>query len=220
MAVELRREEAARLEEWFRNAGLPRRARHVTLADSRSTAAIAAVRRWLAEQPSRCSTLGLHGPTGSGKTHALAAVLRELYSAGRAAEMAEVRAWQARKAIAPRPWACGVYAGARWIHGPAWVREVLNFRMQEDAWDTALSASVLVVDDLGLGADRVGEAYWDSLDELIAQRHADAAPVLYSTNLTVPALLDALGDRTADRLREWATLVECRGKSLREGRAP
>jgi DNA replication protein DnaC len=210
-ALEIDRRIAAdELYSWHVDTGVPRRLRTARFVDSRSTVALEAGRTWLREQPDGPGCLIFTGTTGTGKTWASACIARECYDQRTAAREAERQDPTGR---ARWPWAARVASGFRFLTAPDWVRQALNFREQADAWDTVDRAGILLLDDLGAGADDA--RYWGVIEELVCQREAEGARLIATSNLEPARLAEALGDRVMDRLRAWGRIVACPGESLR-----
>lgn len=169
----------------------------------RRTPTVELVEAWLAHPP-RVSVPGiprqrawdtviLHGERGTGKTWAAGVALHR--AAG-----------------------CGQYAKVR--------RLCALFRAgwgdDAEAWDSAMRAALLVVDELGTGRDRDLER--DMLQELVDERHSRGRATLLVSNLgwkSTPQRvgLDSVFDaRTIDRLADGRTKrLVTTGESMRRG---
>lgn len=140
----------------------------------------------LASAPS----LLLFGETGTGKSH-------QAYAALRAAVFARpMVSWAATTfpdfAAALRP------------------RQGVDSEAEMDRYR---SAGLLLLDDLGTakGSEWVEEITY----RLINGRYEDMSPTIFTTNLTIPELRAALGDRIAGRLAETCTQVLLEGTDWR-----
>jgi DNA replication protein DnaC len=140
---------------------------------------------------------GLMGATGTGKTFALAAVLKRM-AVARWKRLAAVEGLRAKKQF------------ARWVR---WPEVVAEFRMSAareggqdavaemvDAWS---EVEVLVVDDLG--AERAKSEYseeWTSslLDLVIDRRYNDMRPTWWTANLAPEEFGARYGTRMWSRL--------------------
>lgn len=75
------------------------------------------------------------------------------------------------------------------------------------------SVPLLVVDEIGVGMG--SEAELVQLFDVIDRRYQLANPLVLVSNLPVPDLRAALGDRLHDRVRENSTVVPCNWASHR-----
>lgn len=141
---------------------------------------------------------GLIGPTGTGKTFALAAILANMTA----------KRWLARCD------AEGLAATKRFVAWVRWPEEVNRFRTLVSSRDGGLEEAqrvvdrwaeteVLVLDDLG--AERLRGDYsedWATslLDLLVDRRHNDMLPVWWTSNLTREEFITRYGTRLWSRL--------------------
>lgn len=154
--------------------------------------------------------LVLFGDVGRGKTHLLAALVRDLVF---------------RHGIT-----------ARFIEFSHLVGDLKagfdQGRGTHELLDPLVRVDVLAIDELGKGRNTDFEGM--VVDELVSRRYNAAATVLATTNFapgastgfavgnaadpvrTAPSLSDRLGDRVYSRLRETCDFVECRGDDWRE----
>ena len=155
---------------------------------------------WVSEfvaEPERASSLLLLGPTGVGKT------------------------WQAYAAL--RAAATGITGAPGRIAGIGWIASTwadINAAMRprpgvetEDVLERHRRCGLLLVDDLGVakGSEWVEELTY----RLINGRYEAMRPTIFTTNLALPALKDALGDRIASRLAESCTRIVLTGDDRR-----
>lgn len=91
------------------------------------------------------------------------------------------------------------------------------FETKEDLYEQALNARLLILDDLLAGADH--KRSLSDLYRLLDARFTDERPTIITCNVSGPALVEALGDRITDRLREDAVSVKMTGESRRKFRA-
>lgn len=143
---------------------------------------------------------GISGATGSGKSFALAAILREMVETRLAAHVERV----GRKALAEQ--------FLSWV---AWPEAANRFRRTAARGDGGLDeveaevermsrVPVLVLDDLGAERFR-GETYSDDwvasqLDALIDERYNEMRPTWYTTNLALSEFSERYGSRLTSRL--------------------
>jgi DNA replication protein DnaC len=148
---------------------------------------------WVKEveaDPKTAPSLLLFGSTGTGKTH-------QAYGALRAALLAAPRA----------SWATTTFpdfaAALRPRQGVDTEAEMDRFR----------SSDLLLLDDVGTakGSEWVEEITY----RLINGRYEDMKPSIFTTNLSMPELKAALGDRIAGRLAETCTRVALNGRDWR-----
>lgn len=135
----------------------------------------------------------LTGPTGCGKTHLAAAVVREWAEQGYAAVFQSVPELLAR------------------------LRATYD-KSSEDAGEAAImdalaDADLLVLDDVG--AEKPSAWTEERLYLLIDRRYRDNKPTILTTNLDAAALEKALGSRAMDRLLETCRIVRIQATSYR-----
>jgi DNA replication protein DnaC len=92
-----------------------------------------------------------------------------------------------------------------------------DFRDKEKLYREALDAQLLILDDLFAGGDHKRSA--SDLYRLLDARFIDERPVVMTCNLSGSALMEAMGERLVDRLRESAVYVKLAGNSRRKFRA-
>jgi DNA replication protein DnaC len=144
-------------------------------------------------------SLLLMGPTGTGKTHAGYATLR----------VAVTVAWTAPSGALRSPrWQAMTYADLC-----ASLRPRGRDYEIEAVLKGYLDTDLLFVDDLGAG--KVSEAVEEVTYRLINGRYNDMRPSIFTTNLSLQALKDAIGDRIASRLAETCTRVVLDGPDRR-----
>ncbi len=161
---------------------------------SQDTAAVRAVREFLDDPANTGRCLNLLGPTGVGKTYAAVCGLR-------------------RAAI----WRCRPERTCYWPMAPL-ARQLLGDE-RDPVLDDCLTAEFLVLDDVGGTYVKQGGLVEALLEELLCEREAHERRTLLTSNLPAPALMQALGDRVADRLRgDWGVIVSLPGESLRRKR--
>jgi DNA replication protein DnaC len=205
----------------FDDVHLPARYADATLASfdvkRGAGAAFMIVNKWLkAYQPGQDNRgLVLHGKVGRGKTHLMAAMLRELvFRHGVTARFVEFS---------------HLLADLKMSFERGGTSEILEPLSQ---------VSVLAIDELGKGRNTEFEG--TVLDELISRRYNAGATVLCTTNYEprpptglaapnladddanrpLPALVDRVGERVWSRLREMTDMVPVSGDDWREvGRA-
>lgn len=142
------------------------------------------------ESETECPSLLLAGAVGVGKTH-------QAYGALRAA------------VTGPRPtsWiavtSADLYASLRPRQGHDAEGELERYR----------SVGLLLIDDLG--AAKASEWVEETTYRVLNGRYEDMRPCIFTTNLPVPALKDAIGDRIASRLAETCQRVVLEGNDRR-----
>lgn len=138
--------------------------------------------------------LMLLGPCGIGKTHLLAAMARHLQFE----RLVSARVWTPR-AIVRRMREC-------WAKGAKETEaEVVD--------DLAQDLGVMLLDELGVGFGT--EAELTQLYEVIDARYSLNRPIVVASNLNLPALKAAMGDRIFDRLREGSNVLAMDWPSFR-----
>lgn len=144
------------------------------------------------EQPG--TLLVLSGPPGCGKTTASALWLLDLVSDA------------------------GNWSGALFAYSPLWVTAARLSRWpryDERAMASLLSATHLVVDDLGAEFVDAGGSYLTLVDELVNERYNARRPTVLTTNLQSADFKARYGERIADRVRETGRFVSLSTPSLR-----
>lgn len=205
----------AHVERFLTRAGLSKRER--TAVPDRIPAQLAAALREVecsvsemrrGRLPSR--GFGLSAETGTGKSFALSAMLRQLVHARLSA-----KAHQAGRAALESLW-------LRWV---SWPELVSRYRVlarredgQEEVYDALQSLGkvpALVIDDLG--AERfTGATYADDwmasqLDLLVDERYNELLPTWYTTNLSPGEFVDRYGSRLYSRLISENPMVRVDG---------
>lgn len=141
--------------------------------------------------------LMLIGPCGTGKTHLLAAILMRVARRDRGA----IKIATAREII-------------RRLRA-TWSRDVAE--SEDDVINEFGGVPLLAIDELG--ASFGSDAELVQLLDIIDLRYRYSLPTLVASNLSVPQLHEAIGDRIFDRLRENAQIVVMSWPSHREARA-
>jgi DNA replication protein DnaC len=167
-----------------------------------------AVAEWVVryhDDPTDCPNLLLLGPTGVGKTH-------QAYAALRAA------------VCHPRP-ATGNARGVGY-RADAWKADTFadllaslrprNGVDTEQALKELREVPLLLVDDLGVAKN--SEWVEDVTYRLLNGRYNDMRPSIFTSNLAVDQLRDAVGDRIASRLAESSIRVVLAGADRRRAR--
>lgn len=164
------------------------------------------IRGWVDQfhqSPRTTPSLLLLGPTGTGKTY-------QAYAALKAAVT-----WA-------RPNRVGVLIPVRW-QALTYADLTASMRPRGRDYDTEqvlktyLDTDLLFVDDLGAG--KITEAVEEVTYRLINGRYNDMRPSIFTSNLELPALRDAIGDRVASRLSETSVRVVLNGPDRRRVQA-
>lgn len=137
--------------------------------------------------------LWLIGPPGTGKSHLGAAVVNELIEARRIGGHMTTAHDMVRSLRA------------------TWRRD--SPRREEDVLRELSTVPVLILDEIGITAASESEAV--QMFEVLDKRYQLQRPVIVLSNLTVPEIRRALGDRLYDRLREGAQVLACDWSSYR-----
>lgn len=152
--------------------------------------------------PANAPSLLLLGPTGTGKTY-------QGYGAVRAAVTAAI------------PLRAGGYRSPRWqaltyADLCATLRPRGRDHDPEAVLEKYRNIELLFIDDLG--AAKTTEFVEEATYRLINGRYEDMRPSIFTTNLALPELKEAIGDRIASRLAETCVRVVLEGRDRR--RAP
>jgi DNA replication protein DnaC len=155
--------------------------------------------------------LGLCGPTGCGKTFAMAALVKRLVWRNIEEAMSD---WREDSIISP-------FQTILWESWPEAVGRLRSHGAIEKAEDWLqawCSVHYLVLDDLG--SERVKGSYaedWASsfLDRLVDARYRYERPIFWTTNLDAAGLINLYGSRLVSRLMGPNPLVVMQGKDLR-----
>lgn len=194
------RRAAQRRERLLDEAGLVGRFRAATFesyrAETEAQKAVVQCVRAYAETLGRSTTGGLFliGPAGVGKSHLLSAMAQAaMFGRGLMAVRTTPRAIVRRMR-------------ATWAKGsPETEDDVVA--------DLANHTQLLLIDEVGVGFG--SEAELTQLLEVVDARYELRRPTCVASNLALPALRDALGDRIFDRLREGARVLPMAWPSYR-----
>lgn len=151
--------------------------------------------------PRHAPSLLLLGPTGTGKTYLAYAALKLASSS-------------------VRPNRSGIWLAPRW-QALTYADLCASMRPRGRDYDTEqvlkgyLETDLLVVDDLGAG--KVTEAVEEVTYRLVNGRYNDMRPSIFTSNLDLTALREAIGDRVASRLSETCSKVILKGSDRRRG---
>ena len=171
--------------------------------------------KWAAEITSGTGKgLCLAGPTGTGKTHALWALLRTLDVSGWGGTCAAYTVTDVLERLRPGWWEA-------WIERTELERPYSphghlprNAGVERDRWWTGLlNAGLLALDDLGVM--RPTEWVDEQLFRLIDERHDWLRPMLVTTNWPENKWPERLGDKVASRLSGMCQVIEMRGRDRR-----
>ena len=151
---------------------------------------------------SSAPSLLLLGPTGTGKTY-------QAYAAIRAATGIAVKTRG------------GAWRSPRWI-ASTYAELTASLRPRGRDYDTEAvlgnyrQTELLFIDDLG--AAKLTEFTEEATYRLINGRYEDMRPSIFTSNLALPELKDAIGDRIASRLAETCVRVVLEGPDRRRVR--
>lgn len=152
-----------------------------------------------AAAPHDVRSLLLLGPTGTGKTYQAYAALRR----------AVTTAIKVRSGLYyTRNWQAMTYAdlcASLRPHGRDYDPEAV--------FAGYLRKDILLIDDLG--AAKTSDFVEETTYRLINSRYNDMKPTIYTTNLALPDLKDAVGDRIASRLAEDCVRIVLDGPDRR-----
>jgi len=196
--AERERREIERRQEWWTDSGVDMRfddANFEPPAGAKPAQRIALKRcSEYAESFHRHSHgLVLIGPTGTGKTHIVAAIARHLIlNRGIRAEM-----YTARELI-------------RKLRGTWRKGSELS---EQDLISNLSCRALLAIDDLGVGFGSDSEM--TQLLDVVDARYKGNAPTIVTTNATLPELKSLVGDRTFDRLLDGAEVIKCDWPTMR-----
>jgi DNA replication protein DnaC len=156
-------------------------------------------------------SLYLYGAPGSGKTHALAALVR--YMAQRGAKTVWQLAWKGRLEGPRLDFAYG--CGPRFVNVPVLLGSLKAAmapgaeRSSEEILADLAAAPTLILDDLG--SETPTEWAVETIFRIVDDRYSAMKHLIVTGNLSIDALARHLGRRTADRLADMAQVVELQG---------
>lgn len=150
-------------------------------------------------------SLLLLGPTGTGKSYQAYAALRGAVTSVRRAESRDGRLLRIYRAPS---WAALTFADLC-----ASLRPRGRDHDPEAVLEKYRKVSLLLIDDLG--AAKASEWVEEATYRLINGRYEDMRPAIFTTNLSLPELKEAIGDRIASRLAETCTRVVLDGPDRR-----
>ncbi|WP_395699088.1 ATP-binding protein [Aquabacterium sp.] len=168
------------------------------VATEKQRQAAARCKAWVEEVGGReGGTLILPGPPGTGKSTLLAACCNHYIEQ----ELRQARMTTQRELIAR--------LRATWRKGAE--------ESEQQVLDDFIRPELVALDDVGVSLG--GEAEQVQLLDVVDGRYKRFGSTIIATNLTLPELRDALGERTYDRLQQDATVVICDWPSFRTGGA-
>jgi DNA replication protein DnaC len=175
------------LRKRLRHFGLPETALDATFENFDADDALRDEMRSYTQHFAMTGAMGFHfvGPTGTGKSHLAAAVVRDITS---------------RQLV----------SSVHFTFVPSFFDEVRsNFdrpvEQRDEFWERVLGCDLLVLDDLG--AERTTEWVRDQLGILMHQRWANKKPVLVTSNLPLDSYRNTLGERAHSRLKAMTPYV-------------
>lgn len=145
-----------------------------------------------AATPNSWSTLALIGQPGTGKTHLGAGMVLDVISREKWAQYTTFRDL------------------IRTLRS-TWRRD--SDKTEEEVINSFAGGALLVIDEIGVGFGTEAEAA--QLFDVIDRRYQWGNPVVLISNLAIPEMRLALGDRLYDRIRESGQVVPCTWPSHR-----
>jgi DNA replication protein DnaC len=204
--------------DMLRQARIPRRYDHCTFeefhiqpGDTGHSAAKKSAQDWVGLWPAVNHGLMFLGPPGTGKTHLVVAIARDLIQTKRA----KVMFYEQRDLLKSLQGTFDSQGGQR----------------ESDIFGPVQNAEVLILDDLGAG--RTTAWARDVLHDIIAYRYNEQKPLILTSNLPVGddapsrrtsgkpieaplSLKDRLGDALISRLYEMCKIVQLTGEDFRK----
>lgn len=168
-----------------RRVGLEGKLATATFATSHSTEALDRMREYLTGPFSAGRSLVLTGPTGLGKSWAMACAINEL--------------------DCPR----------RFVYSAALANELMSPVRRDEAMARVKDVHFLAWDDLGTEYLKEGGFLDGMFDEIVWTRENRSLPTIFSTNLSTATLKVRLSTRIIDRLIGWGDVFELDGRSER-----
>lgn len=164
------------------------------VATEKQRQAAAQCKEWVDTMSDReGGTLFLLGPAGTGKSTLAAACCNRYIER----EVRQARMTTQRELIAR--------LRATWRKG--------HEESEQQVLDMYIKPDLVALDDVGVSLG--GEAELVQLLDVIDGRYKDFRQTIVASNLTLPELQQALGERSFDRLRQDSTLVVCDWPSFR-----
>lgn len=196
---EARRE--AYVERLLARVGVPPRFADATLANyqpttERAEKVHAACRRYVETWPERFekgSSLILSGDVGTGKTHLACAIAKALVNK----HQASAHYTTVLRAIQRVRSTYGQGAG----------------ETEQDVLDHLSSVDLLILDEVGMQSGSNHEH--NTLFEILNRRYENVLPTIVISNLGIKELVDAIGDRLVDRLKEHGAVLAFKWESHR-----
>lgn len=165
------------------------------------------VRAWVTqmrEKPTEAPSLLLLGPTGTGKSYQAYAALRAAVTVAR-----PLRDREGYVVLCRTPdWKAFTFADLC-----ASLRPRGRDHDPEAVLEGYRKTSLILIDDLG--AAKATEWVEEATYRLINGRYEDMRPAIFTTNLALPELKNAIGDRIASRLAETCTRIVLDGPDRR-----
>lgn len=170
------------------------------------------VRAWvkqMRDNPTEAPSLLLLGPTGTGKSYQAYAALRSAVTVARPFKDRDGYVVMCRTP----DWKALTFAD---------LCASLRPRGRDHDAETVLEgyrkATLILIDDLG--AAKATEWVEEATYRLINGRYEDMRPAIFTTNLALPELKNAIGDRIASRLAETCTRIVLDGPDRRRTTNP
>jgi DNA replication protein DnaC len=149
------------------------------------------------------SSLYLHGPVGTGKTHQAAALVLTYWN----------------RFITSEPYNSHGYIGTRdvlsiyWASVPRLLEDIRHSFNVPDMAPDVHGKALLVLDDLG--AEKPSEWVEERLYCIVNDRYENELPLIATSNLSLTQLAQRIGARTASRLREMCDAYKLDGSDRR-----
>lgn len=184
-----------RYQKALRSSGLPPEYINKTLANfepEQNSEALSRIKKYITEERWRQGMgLILVGPVGVGKTHLASGIIHEL----------------SKRDIF-----------VLFLFVPDFLEELRDtydedYEEEEDKFELAREAQVLVLDDLG--TERITDWAKEKITQLLNYRYNNILPTIVTTNLTLKEMEERIGERALSRLLGRSEIIPIVGKDRR-----